>query len=538
MLATPDGPELPRFELLGPVRAWQGETELDLGPAKQRAVLTTLLIHANRPVPTERIVDAVWQADPPENGANVVQKYVAGLRRVLEPGRSPRTPGSLLTLTDAGYQLSVGPDRLDAELFQQYVQRARAAQTAGRPGDASRLLEQALGLWRGPALAGLTGALFDAARDRLTESRAAALEHWAALELLLGHQIQLAPRLAELVAEFPLREELRYIQMLALYRCGRQPEALAVFRDARRLLAEEFGVEPSERLQELHRGILRADPALVPPRPPWPPAPVAYPQAPVAYPQAPVAYPQAPYPPPPVPLVVPLAVATPTTGPPGLIPLWLKRTAAIAVPLLTFGLTSWAVVGFVAVRHRSRGLGFVAAGLLGLLIFFCVGMELDGPGEEAGTWAGFAVLALLLAMLGGATAGALIRPRPTGPTWEASAVFAMGQRIRRDQARQLVKHHPAIARELQIGRPDLPRTFDDGGLVDVNTAPEIVIASLPGIGPDVARRILADRYDRGGVTSVDELVARNLLPRPVARALEETLVAVPPPLTSRPDSTG
>ncbi|GAA3457984.1 hypothetical protein GCM10018962_98180 [Dactylosporangium matsuzakiense] len=138
--------------------------------------------------------------------------------------------------------------------------------------------------------------------------------------------------------------------------------------------------------------------------------------------------------------------------------------------------------------------------------------------------------------LGGATAGALIRPgrpappgrrRPCSP-W-ASATARPG--------RQLVEHHPAIARELQIGRPDLPRTFDDGGLVDVNRLRRSSSRRCRD-RPDVARRILADRYDRGGVHSVDELVARNLLPRPVARALEETLVAVPPPLTSRPDSTG
>jgi DNA-binding SARP family transcriptional activator len=511
---TPNGRELPRFEILGPVRAWRGESELDLGPAKQRAVLTVLLINANRPVTTAQIVDAVWQAEPPENGANVVQKYVAGLRRVLEPDRSPRSPGSVLTLTDAGYQLSVDPQRLDADVFHQQVRQAQAAQAEGRLADASRLLQQALGLWRGSSLAGLSGSLFEATRDRLAESRATALEAWADLELRRGHHGPLVPRLVELVAEFPLREELRYLLMLALYRCGRQPEALAAFRDARQLLADEFGVEPSERLQELHRAMLRSDPSVAAPALPGPvvnghqhrPAPPPAAAAPVA----PVA--PAPLPPPPAP-------------PRGGFPLWLARLIAIAIPLLTCGLTSWAVTGFFAARNRSRALGLAAAGLLALLVFFAAAIDGDGPNGE-GPWAALAVLALFVATVGGAVTGAIVNLRPADRS--AAVVVALAQRVRREQARQLVSQHPSIARELRIGRPDLPRTFDDGGLVDINTAPEIVIASLPGISPDDAQRIVADRYVRGALTSVDELVTRNLIPRHVAQALGETLVAVPP----------
>ncbi|WP_432984611.1 BTAD domain-containing putative transcriptional regulator [Dactylosporangium sp. CA-233914] len=494
------------------MRAWRGEAELDLGPAKQRAVLSALLINANRPVPTAQIVDTVWQAEPPENGANVVQKYVAGLRRVLEPDRSPRSPGSLLALTDAGYQLSVGPERLDADVFHSHLQQAQAARAEGRLADASGLLQRALGLWRGSALAGLSGAPFDATRDRLAESRATALESWAALEMERGHHAQLVPRLAELVVEFPLREELRYLSMLALYRCGRQPEALAAFRDARQLLADEFGVEPSERLQELHRGILRAEPSLAAPEPPrlavnghqhQPPA------------------------------VLQPAVLLPAMPPPAAprsdrFPVWLACTIASAIPLLTCGLTSWAVVGVLAIRYRSRMLGLVAAAFLALLVFFATAMELDGPQDEAGTWASVGVLALLVATVGGSLAGALITIRPPGRLPEPSAAVELAQRVRREQARQLVNHHPSIARELRIGRPDLPRTFDDGGLVDINTAPETIIGSLHGIGPDDARRIIADRHMRGPLASVDELVTRNLVHWSVARTLSETLVAVPP----------
>ncbi|MER7280621.1 BTAD domain-containing putative transcriptional regulator [Dactylosporangium sp. NPDC000244] len=495
------------------MRAWRGGEELDLGPAKQRAVLTALLINANRPVSTAQIVDTVWQTEPPENGANVVQKYVAGLRRVLEPDRSPRSPGSLLVLTDAGYRLSVGPERLDADVFHGYVQEAQAARAQGRLADASGLLQRALGLWRGSALAGLSGAPFDAVRDRLAESRATALESWAALEMERGHHARLLPRLAELVAEFPLREELRYLSMLALYRCGRQPEALAAFRDARQLLADEFGVEPSERLQELHRGILRAEPSLAAPEPPRPAVGDHRHQPPAARPPTAVLLPA--MPPPPAPRS-------------DRMPVWLICIIVAVIPLVTCGVMSWAVVGVLAVLHRSRILGLVAAAFLGLLVFFFVAMELDGPQDEAGTWAGVGVVALLVATVGGSLAGALITIRPPGRLPKPSAEVELARRVLREQARQLVNHHPSIARELRIGRPDLPRTFDDGGLVDINSAPETIIGSLHGIGPDDARRIIADRHMRGPLASVDEMITRNLVHWSVARGLSETLVAVPP----------
>ncbi|GAB3952615.1 hypothetical protein GCM10027614_56590 [Micromonospora vulcania] len=114
-----------RFEILGPQRAWYADRELDLGPGKQRAVLAVLLLSTGRPVSTGQMVEAVWPEEPPANGPNVVQKYVAGLRRVLEPDRSPRTPGQVLSLTDAGYVLRVAPEALDAVRFERGIHRAR-----------------------------------------------------------------------------------------------------------------------------------------------------------------------------------------------------------------------------------------------------------------------------------------------------------------------------------------------------------------------------------------------------------------------------
>ncbi|SBT48081.1 AfsR/SARP family transcriptional regulator [Micromonospora auratinigra] len=253
-----------RFEILGPQRAWLGDRALDLGPSKQRAVLAVLLLSAGRPVPTAQIVEAVWPEDPPANGPNVVQKHVAGLRRVLEPERSPRTPGRLLALTDAGYVLRVDPTAVDAVRFEQGVRRAERARAEGRTADAVAELKAALELWHGEPFGGFSGALLEAARHRLTETRATALETRAELELELGRHRELVGELVRLVAEYPLRERLRQQLMLALHRSDRQAEALAAYREFAGLLRDEFGIEPGEVLQDLHRRMLRADPTLTP----------------------------------------------------------------------------------------------------------------------------------------------------------------------------------------------------------------------------------------------------------------------------------
>ncbi|MCM0675017.1 AfsR/SARP family transcriptional regulator, partial [Micromonospora phytophila] len=257
--------EVLRFEVLGPQRAWYGDRELDLGPGKQRAVLAVLLLSAGRPVPTSQIVDAVWPDEPPANGTNVVQKYVAGLRRVLEPDRSPRTPGQVLTLTDAGYQLRVGPDAVDAVRFERGVRRAERNREAGRTADAVAELKATLGLWHGEPFTGFAGPFFESARHRWVELRATALESWADLELRLGRHRELIGELVDLAAEFPVRERLRHQLMLALYRSGRQAEALAAYREFGEMLRDEYGIEPGDALQDLHRRMLRSDPALMPP---------------------------------------------------------------------------------------------------------------------------------------------------------------------------------------------------------------------------------------------------------------------------------
>jgi DNA-binding SARP family transcriptional activator len=481
------------FEILGPLRAWREHTELDLGPGKQRAVLAVLLLNANRPTPTTRIIDAVWGDTPPENGVNVVQKYVAGLRRILEPGRSPRSPGQLLTWTEAGYTLHVPPGCLDADVFTDGVARALAARVAGRAEDAAGQLRTALGLWREAALAGLPGSYFDSARDRLAEDRAAAFEEAAQIELDLGQHARLVPELGRLVAEFPLREQLRYLLILALYRCGRQAEALAAYQDARTFLTEEFGVEPGERLQQLHLSILRSDRTLTPVA-----EPSLLPQTPPAAAPAPVRRLR-----------------------------WPLRALAIAVPLASFGLFTWAAMTFLAVRRRSLTVGGAAFGYFVLVVLFVVISD-DDPNS---TREGFSVLALLIAMAGGAVHMALLvtgtparRQRRRPPDYDT--LRSLELRIRREQALTLLDHHPRIARELRIGRPDLARVFNDGGLVDINAVPEHILAALPGVTVPQAQQIVARRRTTGGFTRVDDLVTGGLLPPPTVRSLSDVLIVV------------
>ena len=451
-------------------------------------MLAVLLVNANRPVTTVAIIDAVWRDDPPENGANVVQKYVAGLRRVLEPDRAPRRPGEVLALTDGGYVLTVDHENIDIELFNGYLRRA-----SERPDHASELLSRAFALWRGTPLPGLSGPLFDSARERLLDARSAAVQAWAELEIGRGNHSPVVARLRDLIVEFPLREELRYLLILALERSGRRAEALAAYRDARQLLIDELGVEPGERLRELHLSILRADDASTPPAP----FPAAAPRA------APVA----------------------ARGRP-----WLRRLLAITIPLASFGLAAWTVIAYYAVRRRSRALGLAAAGYLVLVGVPFVFLGRTEPQPE--TLVGASTLILAIAVFGAATHGLLLSGDPvdrrSGPPAEIAA------RVRREQARQLARDHPSIAAALRVGRPDLPRTFDDGGLVDLNAVPEAFLAALPGIGPETARRIVADRWTRGPLTTVEDLVHRELVPGDVLHSLLETAVVLPVPAPQVP----
>jgi DNA-binding SARP family transcriptional activator len=235
---------------------------LPLGGAKQRAVLGLLLLHANEVVSLDRLIDELWGESPPDSAANIVQGYVSHLRKALEPGRG-RGEHELLVSRPPGYMLRIERDQLDADRFVRLSGEGRRLLEEGDADSAAQRLGAALALWRGPALADLAYERF--ARpdvERLEELRLVALEDRIDTDLALGRNGPLVGELRELVAEHPLRERLRGQLMAALYRSGRQAEALEVYREGRVALSAELGIEPGPALRELERAILQQDSAL------------------------------------------------------------------------------------------------------------------------------------------------------------------------------------------------------------------------------------------------------------------------------------
>ena len=226
---------------------------MPLGGPRQRAVLALLLLEANRVVSMDRLAEDVWGGDPPEGWVTTLQTYVFHLRRALEPDRARGAAGGVLVTRGRGYLLRVDREHLDAAPFQDGLTAGRAALEAGRYAEAAETLRTALGLWRGPVLADLADYAFTRPEAaRLEELRLAALEARIDADLALGRHDALTAELEQLAAEHPLRERLHGQLMLALYRCGRQADALAAYRRARDLLADELGIDPGEPLQRLH----------------------------------------------------------------------------------------------------------------------------------------------------------------------------------------------------------------------------------------------------------------------------------------------
>ncbi len=247
------------FRILGPVEVSNGGGILPLGGQKQRALLADLVLNAGSIVSTARLIDDLWGNDPPPTAEHTVAAYISRIRRVLRDGSAR----DVLLTKSPGYLLDVGRDRVDAFRFEQLV--AEAAAAAGRGDDyrAAAMLRGALGLWRGNALADISEAPFarDAAQ-RLAERRLLALERRIDADLRLGGAQDVTVELEALVAAHSYYERFHGQLMLALYRSGRQTEALAAFRRARGLLADELGIEPGPELRDLEQAILRHDPEL------------------------------------------------------------------------------------------------------------------------------------------------------------------------------------------------------------------------------------------------------------------------------------
>ena len=243
-----------RFRILGPLELEADGGEVRLGP-KPRALLALLLLNPNEVVPTDRLIEELWSGDSPESGAGALRVNVARLRKEL--------PEGVLETRSPGYLVRVAADELDLDHFERLVDDGRSLLARGLAQDASRRLREALSLWRGPALADFAYESFaQPAISRLDEIRLAATELRIDADLALGRHDELVGELEALVAEQPLRERLRACLMTALYRSGRQAEALDAYQNARRALVEELGIEPGPALQELERAILRQDPAL------------------------------------------------------------------------------------------------------------------------------------------------------------------------------------------------------------------------------------------------------------------------------------
>ncbi|MFH8976112.1 BTAD domain-containing putative transcriptional regulator [Streptomyces sp. NPDC017890] len=259
--AEPEKPAALRFCVLGPVRAWRGEEPLATGSPQQRALLAALLLREGRTATAAELIDALWGEEPPSQALAALRTYASRLRKVLDPG--------VLVSESGGYAVrGLDDGALDLAVVQDLAAEAEKARGAGDLCHARDVLRRALARWDGEVLAGVPGPYAETQRVRLEEWRLQLLETRLDMDLEQGCHAETVSELTALTAAHPLRERLRELLMLALYRSGRQAEALAVYADTRRLLADELGVDPRPGLQELQQRILRADPGLAEPSTP------------------------------------------------------------------------------------------------------------------------------------------------------------------------------------------------------------------------------------------------------------------------------
>lgn len=246
------------FRLLGPLELVDNGQQLNVGGPRLRIVLAMLALEANRVAPLEQLIEAVWGTEPPVTARSQIQICISGLRRTFaDAGRS-----NAIGTRASGYLLSIGVDELDITRFGRMVASARDLAGCGRAVDAVEELHNALGLWRGPALQGIDSEVVQRGAPQLDELRLAAIEERVRLDLVLNRHDKVIGELFELVEREPLRERLYGSLMLALYRAGRQAEALECYRRMRAIFVNELGIEPGKELQQLETAILNQDPSL------------------------------------------------------------------------------------------------------------------------------------------------------------------------------------------------------------------------------------------------------------------------------------
>jgi DNA-binding SARP family transcriptional activator len=249
------------FRILGALEVEHEGRLLPLDGAKQRGLLALLLLHANQAVSHDALIDQLWGTGPPQSAEHCVEVHVSRLRRLLLASSAP-----LLETRPAGYVLHVDPEQFDLDRFEMLLKAGREALKTDRPESAAETLRKALSEWRGDALADLTEEQFAATyAGWLEESRLSAVEGLMEAELRSGRHSEILGELQQFVAANPLCEHLRCQLMLALYRAGRQADALALYREGRERLVENLGIEPCDELRHLEQAILHHDPALASP---------------------------------------------------------------------------------------------------------------------------------------------------------------------------------------------------------------------------------------------------------------------------------
>jgi DNA-binding SARP family transcriptional activator len=247
------------FRVLGPLEAIGNDGRpVRLGGQRERALLALLLTRPNQVVSVDALVDGVWGGQPPRSAEKTLQSHVVRLRRTLEPTRPRGAPGEVLVTREPGYLLQVAPGALDAARFEELVRQGRGQLAAGDPQAGAATLRRALSLWRGPAFQEFQHTGFaQAEAGRLAELRLGVIEDRVHAELAVGRDRELVAELEGLVGEQPLRERLwAALLLLALYRAGRQADALRAYQRARAMLVEELGIEPGAELRRLQAAIL------------------------------------------------------------------------------------------------------------------------------------------------------------------------------------------------------------------------------------------------------------------------------------------